>query len=326
MSDNTRVYVGTVGQSVWRSLDGGLTFGRASNGVMSESHVRALTVHPTDPATLYLGIETGVYRSTNGADSWQPLPGPYDGRRVWSIAIDPHDPTTILVGTSPTGLFRSRDGGETWQELPAHMPAECFGGAPLTPRVTCITFDPGRPGHIYAGIEIDGVRYSQDGGDTWNLYREGLSSQDIHGLVVIPTAPRTLIATTNNDVNRSTDDGRTWQPLGVANVFPWRYARAAALDPEDPNMVWVGAGNGPPGNQGGLYRTRDRGETWEEMPLPVRPNSTIWNLGFHVADPSRIYATAINGYVYRTLDRGATWEKLPHEFGEVRGVAWTPVL
>src|SRR5436189_296700 len=61
-----RLYVGTIGEGLWRSTDGGATFVRACDGMFVECHVRALAAHPRDPRTLYLGSEQGLYRSTDG--------------------------------------------------------------------------------------------------------------------------------------------------------------------------------------------------------------------------------------------------------------------
>jgi photosystem II stability/assembly factor-like uncharacterized protein len=203
------------------------------------------------------------------------------------------------------------------------MPERCTNGAPLTPRVTCITADP-VDGALFVGVEIGGVRRSRDGGRTWDVLTRGLSSEDIHGIAAVWNGRRTLLATTNNDVNRSEDDGETWTPLNVGAHFPWSYTRACAVAAEDPHTVWVGAGNGPPGSRGGLYRTPDAGRTWERLGLPQVTNSTVWGLGFHPADPRRVYVTSVSGQLYRTLDGGDSWTKLPMEFGEVRAVAWTP--
>lgn len=323
MADRTVVYVGTVGQSVWKSRDGGLTFTRSSAGVHSECDVRALLAHPHDPARLLLGTETGLFASHDAAASWERVPSPLDGRQVWCLARDPRDPEVLLAGTCPAGLYRSGDGGRTWEPLEAHMPEHCVGGAPLTPRVTCVLIDP-RDGALFAGVEIAGARRSRDGGRTWEVLGEGLSSQDVHGLAAVWNGRRTLLATTNNDVNRSEDDGDTWAPLRVREAFPWPYTRACAASAEDPGTVWVGAGNGPPGNQGGLYRTSDRGATWERLGLPQVTNSTVWNLAFHPADPRRVYVSSVSGQLFRTVDGGDTWTKLPMEFGEVRALAWTP--
>ncbi|MFN3648857.1 MAG: WD40/YVTN/BNR-like repeat-containing protein [Armatimonadota bacterium] len=323
MADRTIVYVGTVGQSLWRSLDGGLTFARASVGAPSKCDVRALLVHRDDSRCLHLGTETGLFVSRDGADSWERVPSPMDGMRIWSLAQHPHDRSVLLAGTSPAGLYLSRDGGETWQALDAGMPDRCVNGAPLTPRVTCILIDP-EDGTFYAGVEIGGLRRSRDGGETWEALGEGLSSQDVHGLAAVGTGKRVLLATTNNDVNRSDDLGETWTPLRVGEQLPWPYTRACAVPPGETETVWVGAGNGPPGSQGGLYRTPDFGATWERLPLPGVANSTLWNLGFRPSDPRRVYATSILGQFYRTLDGGESWTKLPWEFGEVRAVAWVP--
>jgi photosystem II stability/assembly factor-like uncharacterized protein len=321
--DTARVYVGTIGQSIWRSEDGGVSFRRTSDGLFSESDVRALAVHPRRSEVLYLGTERGCYRSPDGGDRWERLGSALGAAQIWSLAIDPHRPETIFAGVCPAAIFRSRDAGESWERLPVDLPDRCEGTM-IVPRVTCIVFDPEDSRRVYAGVEIGGARRSRDGGDTWETLTKGLSSQDIHGLAVSPRSPRTLIATTNNDVNRSRDDGETWEPLGVKATFPWPYCRAAASAPADPDLIYVGAGNGPPGSEGALYRTPDRGASWERLPLPVAPNSTIWNLGVNAADPRRLYAGSISGQLFRSLDAGATWQKLPHEFGEVRALAWVP--
>ncbi len=72
-----RLYVGTIGEGLFRSLDGGASFRRACEGMFVECHVRALAVHPQQPATLYLGSELGLFVSTDGAESWTKLPAPW---------------------------------------------------------------------------------------------------------------------------------------------------------------------------------------------------------------------------------------------------------
>lgn len=323
MSDRSTLFVGTIGQSVWRSRDGGETFERASGEVPSESDVRALLIHPQEPQVLHLGIETGLFVSRNGGDSWERASGPLDGRVVWSLARDPKAPNVLYAGASPPAVFKSTDGGHTWEMLDARLPERCTNGAPLTPRITCIVIDP-VDGTLFVGVEIGGVRRSRDGGRTWDVLTSGLSSEDIHGIAPVWRGRRILLATTNNDVNRSEDDGDTWTPLQVGRNFPWSYTRACAVAPGDPHCVWVGAGNGPPGSQGGLYRTRDAGDSWEKLPLPQVTNSTVWSFAFHPADPNRACVASVSGQLFRTLDGGESWTKLPREFGEVRAVAWSP--
>ena len=71
MDKNHRLYVGTVGEGLFRSTDGGQDFRRACEGMFVECHVLALAVHPRDPRVLYLGNELGLWRSRDGADRWE---------------------------------------------------------------------------------------------------------------------------------------------------------------------------------------------------------------------------------------------------------------
>src|SRR6266571_2368631 len=121
MANPHRLYVGTIGEGLWRSSDGGETFARASDGMFVECHVRALAVHPSRPRTLYLGSERGLFRSDDGADSWARVESPLNERQIWSILLVPSAPEVILVGTCPSRLFRSTDGGKTWSEPDVRM-------------------------------------------------------------------------------------------------------------------------------------------------------------------------------------------------------------
>ena len=178
-----RVYVGTIGEGLWRSTDGGETFVRAADGMFVECHVRALAVHPHDPRTLYLGSEQGLFRSTNGADSWSRVESPLNGRQIWSLLLLPQAPDVILVGTCPSRIFRSEDGGSTWTEPTVRMVQEC--PRILHTRVTTLIADPVEPQTVWAGVEIDGLRRSRDGGRTWQAVGRGLSSLDIHALAIV---------------------------------------------------------------------------------------------------------------------------------------------
>src|SRR5438105_2351755 len=116
MATPHRLYIGTIGEGLWRSGDGGATFTRDYTGLFVECHVRALVVHPRDPRTLYLGTELGLFRSTDAAASWSRVESPINGLQVWSVAVAPYDPNLIVAGTCPSRLFRSEDGGKTWSE------------------------------------------------------------------------------------------------------------------------------------------------------------------------------------------------------------------
>jgi photosystem II stability/assembly factor-like uncharacterized protein len=319
-----RVYIGTIGEGVWRSLDAGQTFTRAADGMFVECHVRALVVHPRNDRLLYLGSELGLFRSSNGADSWERVESPVNDRQVWSILIPPAEPETILVGTCPARVFRSRDAGKTWDDCQIEMRPDC--PRILYTRVTTLAADPEDPRAFWAGVEIDGLHKSDDGGLTWRRWSStGLVSQDIHDLLFVEQGGlRVLLAATNADLHRSSDGGRTWTSLELGRVLPWPYCRRLAQPVGKLGTALLGHGNGPPGTEGLIGMSEDAGLTWRPAAFPGRANSTIWNFAVHRSDPQLVYASSVSGEVYRSLDGGATWAKLPREFGEIRALAWTP--
>jgi photosystem II stability/assembly factor-like uncharacterized protein len=161
-----------------------------------------------------------------------------------------------------------------------------------------------------------------DGGQTWTGHKEGLNSLDIHGLAVLPGPPRTIIASTNQGICSSVDNGETWQDLQVADIFPWRYCRGIMARPD--GTLLVGNGSGPPGDGGSIQWTRDLGKSWHAASLPTAPNSTIWHFAANAANASLLFAYSVSGQVFRSIDGGMSWIKLKREFGEIRAMVWTP--
>ncbi|MEM7539331.1 MAG: hypothetical protein AAF639_44655 [Chloroflexota bacterium] len=320
------IFVGTIGESIWRSTDGGDSWSRTSNGIFPEADIRAIAVNPTDSSIVYAGTEVGIYRSNDGGDSWSLLNSAMNDMQIWSIAINPDNPGTVYAGTCPSALFRSDDGGGTWKQLDVELAPDCGPNIPVIPRVTTITIDPNDSQTVYAGIEIDGMRISHDGGETWTEGSDGLSSRDIHGLTVVPGSPKTLVAATNNDVCTTTDM-RNWTPLSVKDHYPWPYCRSALyLANNGSSRLYVGAGNGPPGDQGGLFYSTNLGESWERVDLGIEgnSNSTIWKMEHNPAVSDWLMAYSVHGQLFQSRDNGGSWTKLAREFGEVRAVTLVP--
>ena len=204
---------------------------------------------------------------------------------------------------------------------------QCLAGAP---KVTNIVFDPRDPRTVWVGVEIDGVFRSRDGGDTWT-HLPALGSdpinQDIHGVAISLSQPTKILATTPNGIWTSMDEGESWTLRGFPRFYEKdriSYCRGVALKADDPEVIFVGNGDFIPGKTGAIQRSTDGGKTWEAVPLPVAPNSTIYWFATHPADPNIIVANSLNGYVYTSSDGGDSWKKLKQEFGEIRALAWMP--
>ena len=224
MASKMTVLVGTVGQGIMRSPDGGETWGRVSinQGIHSDALVRAVANNPTNPEIVYAGTERGLYRSDNAGESWELLDSPLNGHCVWALAIDPADPDVMFAGTGtphPAGVFRSADGGSSWDQKPMEVAETC--PAVGVPRVTGIAIDPVDRRNIWIGLEVDGARRSTDGGNTWVAVNGGIPNPDVHNVAVAGGTRKTVFVVVNNDVYTSTDGGATWEPLKIKEVFPW---------------------------------------------------------------------------------------------------------
>lgn len=319
------VYAGTAGHSAWFSDDDGVTWvhPNSHSGLYLEARVWTLAAHPGTRDTLYAGTDMGVFRWSEATARWQHLPSPMQD--VWSLAVDPKDPATIIAGTRPAAFHRSRDGGATWDPTPAPGLAD-FSDVNMGPtRVTQIVHDPVVPGAVWAAVEIGGIFHSDDSGATWQLRAAGLVSADVHGIAAMRDAAgrHVALATTNRGLHRSEDQGRHWTFVELPSH--WQYTRAVVPHPDGSPTVFVTNGNGPPGNSGRLLRSDDAGLTWRQVRIPGEINSTIWSLAVHPADPSRMFMGTNLGQLFRSRDGGTTWERLPHEFGELRSLLWRPL-
>ena len=192
------------------------------------------------------------------------------------------------------------------------------------PRPTAIAIDPADHRSVWVGYEVDGLRHSADGGDTWTKEDCQIPNLDVHNVAVAAGPPRTVFTVVNDDVWRSTDDGETWQPAHAREVFPWHYTRGIAVKPDDPKTVYVTVGDATPGRVGAIMRSKDAGASWESLNLPVQPNSAMWTLCIPAAAPDTVFAASRYGYFYRSDDGGDSWRKLWREFSEVSSIQWAP--
>ena len=319
---DVHVYAGTAGHSAWFSDDLGVTWihPNSHSGMYLEARVWALSGHPKTPQSLYAGTDQGLFRWNEQSARWMTVSQvPSD---VWAVVQDPRDPSIIYAGTRPAGVFRSTDDGQSWEELRAPGVAK-FSDINMGPtRVTQLLFDPFVDDRLWATIEIGGIYRSDDRGSNWRQLTDGLVSADIHGIAVTRTksGARRILATTNRGLHISDDDGEHWRFSALDS--PWQYTRSVVTRPDNPSIVFLTNGNGPPGNDGRLLRSMDGGDSWEPLSLPGVLNSTVWCVATDASNPLLIFVCTNLGQLFRSTDGGDTWIRLPHEFGEVRALLW----
>lgn len=323
-----KLYIGTIGMSVWFSDDLGITWVRpnSEHGLNNECRVWAIASHPDITDSILAGTDRGLYRWDESQQQWNHLPSPMDGVNIWALQFAPHDARIVIAGVSPGALFKSVDAGRTWRRLSLQIPEICMFN--LTSRITQVQFDPIDVETIWACVEIDAVHRSRDGGETWTRLSNGLTTDDVHGIAIMQEGDhRVVLAAVNRGVHRSEDDGETFTPVELPT--PWQYTRAIAAKAgrggARDGTVFVTNGDGPPGSWGRLFRSKDFGRSWHELALPGERNSTLWTISVHPHDPELVLVCSNLGQIYLSQDGGDTWKKLTRELGEIRCAHWRPV-
>ena len=339
----THVYVGLAGEGeniaeggLLRRVEGEDDWRSVTNGLPEQPQVRALLVHPDDPAIVYAGTQLGVYRSDDRGDHWEALESPREGMDVWSLAFHPSDPDIIYAGYEPCSIYKTENGGESWKRMDTDrvaFPNVTTYMPPLAKRVIGIAADPSDPSDMYASIEVGGLLASRDGGESWDSITDGLYTEnhtvDLHGVQVSPAAPGTVFIIAQVAMFRSRDRGHRWEHIRFGEMFPGgSYCRGLIVAPDDPNTLYLAAGAGgggaPAGTEeaGALFRSRDTGETWDRVDIGDTPPSRMFQIAIDRATPSNVYCCTGYGHFYASGDGGETWtgSDLPVEMSRSRHV------
>ena len=345
MADIGNILVATNGAGVVISPDQGESWltPQPPQGMHGGAVVYCLAQNPQCPEVVYAGSNVGLYCSEDGGARWRLLDTPMNREYVWSLAIDPVDTSIIFAGTgdpSIPAVYRTTDGAKTWKRLEVEIAEHCQNVG--VPRPTQMTIDPTDHLSVWIGLEVDGVRHSKDGGDTWtrvdgtltnpwDIERDtfGHNLTDIHDLVISPGPPKTVLVQVWDDVWASADDGETWTAWGFSEDHVMgpgplpTYLRGMAIKPDDPKVIFMCVGHVGTA-KGRLMRSKDGGKTWEELSLPVEPNSIMGAMSINPADPNLVFAASRYGYLYRSDDGGDSWAKLRREFPMINQIAWVP--
>jgi photosystem II stability/assembly factor-like uncharacterized protein len=308
------IYVGTPQGTVTVSTDLGATWTDRSSGLPTPSEespypheVAGLVADPADSDVLYAELDgVGLYSTSDAGLSWQAVPGPLDSLSpLVAPATLATTPTTLVAYGSSTA-YRSTDGGTSWQA--ASNPASGLG-APSDP---FFLSDPSDPDAVY--FANFGVYRSQDAGETWGYRGTGLAKAVVNWVEPLFDQPQSYLAATEGvGVQRTDDDGQTWQ---VTNDGVLGQTLQFAADPSNGEVAFLLAG-------GHLFKTIDGGAHWNGT------DSGIPGAGAVAVDPSapNVVYTGKNQTVYRSVDGGETWtagSALPPTLGAIRRLAVDP--
>ena len=312
------ILVATAGQGILRSNDDGSTWHRLGlkEAIEFDGVVRALAVHPHAPQRIYAGADAGLCVSENGGASWTRVDSPMNGQTIWSLAINPNDPRKMFAGTgapSRCRLYRSADAGASWEAVAPVFPEFCAGVN--RPRLLTIAIDPQDGNDVWFGVEEGGLWRSRDGGTVWERLdapTKAIPISDIHAVSILRAADgaKTILVLTVNAVYRSGDDGASWSETEARKHFDnMYYARTVQPLADATGDLLLAIGDGTPGTRTMLYRSADRGASWQPTELATPPNSTFWSVGVHPDDPSLLFAGTKYGHLFRSRDGGRSWTR-----------------
>jgi len=312
-----------------------------SQHVNVSGRVTALAIDPRNSQVVYLGAAMGgVWKTTNGGDSWTPLTEGLPSQAIGAIAIAPSNPNVVYVGTGEpslgldnyygVGLYKSTDAGKTWE----HLGRDVFTGV----GTVRIVVHPSNSNLVYVATAATGVRgptlpirgiyRSTDGGRTWKVLvgcRDCMGASD---LIMDPHDPNVLYAAFwGYGIFKSTDGGAHWSQLrqGLPDAN-FRNIRLA-ISSSNPNVLYAGFEYHVPGRfTGGLvFKSTDGGASWTWLRnAPNYCTGQCWYDNVVVVHPRNadyVYLGGSANYIWqpvfrvkevvvRSTDGGSTWEDL----------------
>lgn len=315
--DPQKLYVAVMGalyttnpeRGVYRSINGGIDWEQCLY-VSDSTGVVDLAINPLDPSTLYAaawerirrpndrrvgGLTSGVYRSTDGGDSWAllggGLPGPSTTRGRIGLSLCATEPDVVyaIYADHPgyfDGIYKTANGGDAWSRVNDGALGDLyssfgwyFGNIRVAPSDPDLVFALGVP--LYR---------SANGGASWSDV-SGITHVDHHALVIAPDDPSEVVNGNDGGVYLSTTTGNSWTK---SYDLPISQFYAIGQDAQQPARLYGGT------QDNGTMRTWSGGlDDWDRI---------LGGDGFHVlvdhTDSYTIYAEYQWGWMYKSTDGG----------------------
>ena len=307
-SDHNVIYVGggeqtvrgnvSSGYGVWKTEDAGKTW--KSLGLDKSRHISRMRVHPENADIVYAAVmgnlykpteERGVYKSTDGGESWKKVLFANDMAGAVDLTFDPNNPRILYASTwriertpyslnsggEGSALWKSTDSGETWTEISKNE-----GFATDTLGIIGVAVSPQNSNRVWAMVENKeegGLYRSEDAGKTWYLVNSDRSLRQrawYYTRVYADTNDEDVVYVLNVSYHKSTDGGKTFESSNA----PHGDHHDLWIAPEDSDRMIMA-------DDGGAQVSYDGGETWSTY--HNQPTAQFYRVTTDNAFPYRIY-------------------------------------
>jgi len=269
-----------------------------------------VAIDPTNPQVVYAGTwGSGVFKSRDGGQNWQPLNSGLGNLYINALAVDPTQPSTIYAGTYRGQLYKSLDGGETWEWSGSGMQDQAI--------IYSIIVDPFTPSILYASTRgksnnsnppWSGVVYqSVDGGNSWSEVLTDVGGKDLqdwaYSLVVNPQRHNTIYAAFHESgPYQSPDYGANWYSIdrGISDYS----GRVIAINPDASknNTLYYGVWHND-----AVYKSLDGGINWFTSSNGI-PFAKVYSIVIDPFETDTVYMATYNQGILKTLDGGESWQ------------------
>lgn len=289
----------SIGNGLYKTNDGGDNWKMI--GLDSTEHISKVLLHPKNTDIIYVAApgplwsdskHRGLYKSTDGGETWNKILFINEQTGCADIAIDPKNPEVIYAttwefrrlpysfnsGGKGSGVYKSLDGGKTWKELSNGLPAKPFGRVALA-------LAPSAPNRILAIVEAKetGLYITEDAGEHWK-------KQSVTMNVVSRPFYFSTLMFDPKDSNRvyrpafsfsySNDGGYSFSDASYDGGWVHSDMHALWVNPNYTNQMYLGT-------DGGVYYSLDRGATW--MFVQNLPVGQFYHVAIDNQNPYRIY-------------------------------------
>ncbi len=306
-----------------------------------------------------------VHRSTD--DGWEEIAAPayppkpegleendmwgrpiaWSTARIWALQAGGQDEAGVIwCGTMPGGLFRSSDHGDSWEMVRSLWDRperkQWMGGGADLPGIHSIVVDPRNSKHVWIGVSIGGVWFTEDGGATWAQRGKGMRAdhvppestyapiaQDVHCLAQCQKAPERMWVQHHNGIFVSSDEGRSFTE--ITSVQPSTFGFPVVVHPRDPDTAWFvpeikDEKRIPFDGRLVVNRTRDGGKTFETLTEGL-PQSHAYDVVYRHAlaiDASgeRLVFGSTTGGLWISEDSGDSWSTVTHTLPPIYAVGF----